>query len=184
MKKKILKTLLITLMGLLVVSGTKAQFYSVRTNLVGLATLNLNVEGSMTLNRNWTVHLPVQYNPWTFSDNKKFQNLTVTPGVRYWFLESYARGFIGAHAVASRFHAGGWFGHKYRYDGQAYGLGISAGFAKVLSPHFNLEYEIGIGGVWADYDQYECRHCGRLKSSKKGIYPTVTKIAVNLVYLF
>ena len=40
--------------------ASPAQFYSARTNLIGLATGNINLEGSMTLNRRWSLHLPVQ----------------------------------------------------------------------------------------------------------------------------
>jgi hypothetical protein len=55
--------------------ASPAQFYSARTNLIGLATGNINLEGSMTLNRRWSLHLPVQYNPFVFKDNRQFRNL-------------------------------------------------------------------------------------------------------------
>lgn len=61
-----------------------AQFYSVRTNLVGLGTGNLNVEGSMAFSTHWSAHLPVQYNPFRLWDDGKLKNFTVQPGVRYW----------------------------------------------------------------------------------------------------
>ena len=51
--------------------ASPAQFYSARTNLIGLATGNINLEGSMTLNRRWSLHLPVQYNPFVFKDNRQ-----------------------------------------------------------------------------------------------------------------
>ena len=53
--------------------ASPAQFYSARTNLIGLATGNINLEGSMTLNRRWSLHLPVQYNPFVFKDNRQFR---------------------------------------------------------------------------------------------------------------
>ena len=37
--------------------------YSLRTNVIGLATTNLNLEASMTLNRKWSLHLPVHEIP-------------------------------------------------------------------------------------------------------------------------
>lgn len=74
-----------------------AQFYSVRTNLVGLGTGNLNVEGSMAFSTHWSAHLPVQYNPFRLWDDGKLKNFTVQPGVRYWMRETYGRGcFIGS----------------------------------------------------------------------------------------
>ena len=54
--------------------ASPAQFYSARTNLIGLATGNINLEGSMTLNRRWSLHLPVQYNPFVFKDNRQFRH--------------------------------------------------------------------------------------------------------------
>lgn len=81
--------------------ASPAQFYSARTNLIGLATGNINLEGSMTLNRRWSLHLPVQYNPFVFKDNRQFRNLTVMPGVRYWFVESYSNFFVGMNTLAS-----------------------------------------------------------------------------------
>ena len=34
--------------------SVSAQSYSLRTNVIGLATTNLNLEASMTLNRKWS----------------------------------------------------------------------------------------------------------------------------------
>jgi hypothetical protein len=59
--------------------GVSAQSYSLRTNVLGLATTNLNLEASMTLGRKWSLHLPVQYNPFRFSRNRQFRNLYVAP---------------------------------------------------------------------------------------------------------
>ena len=86
--------------------ASPAQFYSARTNLIGLATGNINLEGSMTLNRRWSLHLPVQYNPFVFKDNRQFRNLTVMPGVRYWFVESYSIFFVGMNTLASGYSIG------------------------------------------------------------------------------
>ena len=84
-----------------------AQFYSVRTNLVGLGTGNLNVEGSMAFSTHWSAHLPVQYNPFRLWDDGKLKNFTVQPGVRYWMRETYGRGcFIGLHGVFSIYKIG------------------------------------------------------------------------------
>ena len=111
-----------------------AQFYSVRTNLVGLGTGNLNVEGSMAFSTHWSAHLPVQYNPFRLWDDGKLKNFTVQPGVRYWMRETYGRGcFIGLHGVFSIYNAGGLFGHRYRYEGTAFGGAGAPPFASLES---------------------------------------------------
>ena len=138
-----------------------AQFYSVRTNLVGLGTGNLNVEGSMAFSTHWSAHLPVQYNPFRLWDDGKLKNFTVQPGVRYWMRETYGRGcFIGLHGVFSIYNAGG------------------------LSRRWNLEFELGLGVVWADWERYRCVNCGKRTGKGSGVYVTPTRTAVNLVYLF
>lgn len=162
----------------------EAQFYSVRTNIVGLATTNLNAELSMTLNRNWSLHVPVQYNPFVLRDNRQFRNLTVEPGVRYWFKESYAKNFIGMYGVASRYHIGGILGGDYRYDGKGFGAGVSYGHAYPVATNLNLEWELGVGLVWADYDKYRCKRCGARIGHEERLYFLPTRVALNVVYLF
>ncbi len=179
--KKIILTYALMTAFCLCSSVCNAQFYSVNTNIPALATTTLNMEVSMTLNRKWSLHLPVYYNPFVFSDNKKIQNFTVMPGVRYWMLESYVRGFVGINAIGSKYH----FNWKdYRYEGLAFGAGISAGYAYLLSPRWNLEVEGGIGLVWADYTKYRCEECGRKVGDENGWYAVPNKVAVSLVYLF
>ena len=162
-----------------------AQFYSIRTNLIGLATSNLNAEGSMALSTNWSVHLPVQYSPFNLWKDAKLKNITVEPGVRYWMRETYGRGyFIGLHGLFSYYNVGGIFGHKYRYQGTAYGGGLSVGLVRPLSRRWNIEFELGGGIVWADWEKFKCAHCGRRVGKDSGIKVLPTRTAVNLVYLF
>ncbi|MCF0256786.1 DUF3575 domain-containing protein [Bacteroides heparinolyticus] len=162
-----------------------AQFYSIRTNLVGLATGNLNAEGSMALSTRWSIHLPVQYNPFDLWEDAKLKNITVAPGIRYWMRETYGRGcFFGLHGVFSYFNAGGIFGHRYRYQGTAWGGGLSIGLARPLSRHWNIEFELGGGIVWADWERFRCAHCGRRVGKDSGLRLLPTRTAVNLVYLF
>lgn len=180
------KKFLFLIVFLALTMGVKAQFYSVRTNLIGLATTNLNVELSMALNRKWSIHLPVQYNPFVLGDektNRQFRNLTVQPGVRYWLVDSYAGMFVGINGVASRFHIGNLFDKK-RYDGSAFGGGVSFGNAWVINTRWNFELEAGLGLVWADYDKYKCKKCGLKLGSFDEWRVIPTKIAVNIVYLF
>ena len=96
-----LKKTLILVSLLLLPWTVSAQFYSLRTNVAALATGNLNAEFSMTLNRKWSVHLPLQYCPFKFNANRQWRNIYTSPGVRYWLRESYTGGFIGLHGVAA-----------------------------------------------------------------------------------
>lgn len=161
-----------------------AQFYSVRTNLVGLATANLNLEASMTLDRKWSLHLPVQYNPFRFSGNRQFRNFYTAPGARYWMRESYTGGFAGFYGVAGKYSTGNLFGKKYRYEGEGYGAGISIGCAYPLGKRWNIEWEAGGGYVWLDYDRYQCKRCGDYLGRETGWKLLPLRAALNIVYLF
>lgn len=179
---------IITLMFLtLSFTVAKAQFYSLRTNLIGDATLNLNAELSMTANRRWSFHFPVQYNPFIYNkdiyENRKARNLTIEPGTRYWLRESYNRGFVGMMAIASRFdicHI--W--DKYRYDGYAFGLGATFGYAWPFAKRWNLELEGGPGVVYATYNKYKCKHCGKKLGRYDGLYLIPARVSMSFVYLF
>ena len=163
--------------------ASPAQFYSARTNLIGLATGNINLEGSMTLNRRWSLHLPVQYNPFVFKDNRQFRNLTVMPGVRYWFVESYSNFFVGMNTLASGYSIGRIW-NKKRYEGEGYGIGLSIGKAYPLSKTWNIEWELGGAAVWARYNEYRCRECGAFLGRKHGWYLIPSRVALNMIYLF
>lgn len=180
MKKLILCLILAVSLPLAV----SAQRYSLKTNLLGLATTNLNLEGGMAVSRNWSIHLPVTYNPFTFSGGeKRFQNLTVEPGARYWFLETFSQSFIGFQALYSRFHVGG-LTNDYRYDGSGMGAGLSYGYSRVLKNRWNIEFEAGLGVFSVGYDKYLCKECGALLGHEKKVYLIPTKASVSLVYLF
>ncbi len=179
-----LKKTLILVSLLLLPWTVSAQFYSLRTNVAALATGNLNAEFSMTLNRKWSVHLPLQYCPFKFNANRQWRNIYTSPGVRYWLRESYTGGFIGLHGVAAVYSVGGLFGNKFRHEGEGYGAGLSIGHAYALAKRWNLEWELGGGPVWLAYDKYACRHCGGWKARESGWYLLPTKLAFNVVYLF
>lgn len=182
--KRIILSLMIPILGYL--SPVYGQDISIRTNLVGLATLNLNIEPSISLGKEnrWSLHLPVQYNPFVIDGNKKMQNLTLMPGVRYWFLESYVKNYFGFYGVGANYHGGNIFGNKYRYYGNAYGVGISYGFAKPIAKRWNIELEGGVGALWANYEKYTCKRCGKKIGDYNGWYILPTKLSASIVYLF
>lgn len=176
---------------LLVVSSTflgveiaRGQVYSLQTNVLGWGTTNMNLEFGLKFSHRWTFHFPLQYNPFSFGD-ARLRNLSASPGVRYWIRESYGRSyFLGIHGVSTMYNVGGVFGDKYRYEGYGFGGGLSLGYNRPLSPHWNLEFEAGLGVLWTHYDKYVCKACGQKVATFKGVRLIPTKLAVNIVYLF
>jgi hypothetical protein len=177
----------------LFVAGSKAsaQFYALKVDALGLLTTTLNVEASIVVHNKWTLHLPVKVNPWKIN-GKPYQFAAIMPGVRYWFIDSYSRGwFIGANAVAGGHNLTGvtdninYFSRDHRYKGWSYGGGISGGYSFPIAKRWNIEAEAGIANVYVDHDIYQ-ESSGEDKQAayQKGFFIVPGKIGVNIVYLF
>lgn len=180
-----LKLVLLGILLLGAASNANAQFYSVKTDMLGLATTTFNIEASAAIDFQWSLHIHAQYNPWTFPGNKKFKNLTFMPSARRWFSETYSYGyFMGFNAVVSRYNLGGMFGSKYRHDGMAYGAGLSGGFVLPVRRRINLEFEVGLNFGYTKYDKYPCVKCGEKIGEESGMFVAPGRTAVSLVYLF
>lgn len=172
-------------------SKASAQFYAIKVDALGLCATTLNVEASMVIRNQWSIHLPIKVNPWTFGD-KKYQHATLMPGVRYWFIDSYSRGwFLGVNAVLTAYDHEGlvgskvdYFARNYRYKGFGYGGGVSAGYSFPVSKRWNVEFEAGIASVYVDHDIYHETEAGERVGYQKGFLPIPGKIGINLVYLF
>ena len=73
----------------------------------------------------------------------------------------------------------------HRYEGWMLGVGIAYGYQWILSKHWSIEAEIGIGYVYSRYDKYRCAGCGRkTEEGKSHHFVGPTKAAVNLIYVF
>ena len=71
----------------------------------------------------------------------------------------------------------------YRYEGYAFGGGISYGYQWPISKRLNLELSIGAGYARLLYDKFNCVKCGeKLESDVKDNYFGITKGAVSLIY--
>ena len=67
--------------------GLMAQNAAVKTNLASDAATNINLGLEFGLSQKWTLDISGEYNPWTFSDNKKWKHLSIQPEARYWFCQ-------------------------------------------------------------------------------------------------
>ena len=75
MKSKRLILCLLGLCGWFV--AVQAQTVALKTDLVNWATASLNLEPEVKVGRKSTMALGLSWNPWTFSDNKKWRHLRV-----------------------------------------------------------------------------------------------------------
>ena len=106
-----------------------AQIFAVRTNALAVCCATLNVGAETALTDNWSLELSGYWNPVnTASLSMNFH--AVQLGGRYWFYESFVGHFLGQHLT---------------YKGHAYGLGVSYGYAWMLSKRWNVALEAGVG---------------------------------------
>ncbi len=175
--------------------GAFAQKVALKTNLVSDALLSPNLALEVGLAPKWTLNTAGQLNLWSV-DGHKWRHWLVQPEARYWFCRRFQGHFLGVHAIGGEFNFGNidvnanFLGSDFRklkdrrYEGWGIGAGIGYGYDWILSRHWNLEAEIGIGWIHARYDEYPCTVCGNKRGSGHHNYFGPTKAALNLVYLF
>lgn len=194
MKKKMMITW-IACMGIATLCS--AQKVALKTNVLYDATTTFNLGAEFCLSPKWTLDISGNYNPWTFSNNKKWKHWLVQPEARYWFCNKMQGHFIGFHALGGQYNLSNidadfmFLGtdfaklKDYRFEGWMIGTGIAYGYSWALSKHWNIEAEIGLGYVFSKYDQYECEKCGeKVEDNKAHHYVGPTKAALNLIYVF
>lgn len=160
---------------------------AIKSNLLYDVTLGPNLGIELKLGKRYTLDLPVNYNPFTFADNRKWKHIFVQPEVRYWLCESFTGHFFGIHGHYADYNIGN-IGplsttQKYRYRGWLAGGGISWGHQRVLSARWSLETTIGLGYAYLDYSQNEYQRCGLKLKDDHTHYIGITKLGISLIYI-
>ena len=132
---------------------------------------------------NWTVETSAYWNP-IRTERLTTQVGAVQLGVRHWFYEDFVGHFLGLHASWVDYRIGN---RRRTYDGRAYGIGVSYGYAWILSKRWNLVVEAGAGlyrtrdtrrdPVTSDWGDRYIRHARRWTLAP-------SKLEVSFNYLF
>lgn len=145
-----------------------AQFYSLRNllNLVGLSTGNLNLEGSIALSTRWSAHLPLQYNPFELWDNAKLKNSPWPPASATGCARPTGGAASSASTGSSPTSMPGGFGHRYRYQGTAWGGGSPRAGTPALAA---LEHRVRAGRRhrMGRLGALPVAHCGRRQGQRR-----------------
>ncbi|MCM1429024.1 MAG: DUF3575 domain-containing protein [Clostridium sp.] len=178
-------------------SFVSAQEVAVKTNLLYDALLTPSVGVEVGLAPKWTLDVSGNVNAWDLSGGKKWKHWLVQPEARYWFCQRFSGHFIGAHVLGGQFNVGHidlpfkFLGtdfrelKDYRWQGWMAGAGIAYGYNWILSRHWSIEAEIGIGWIYSRYDTYRCKGCGKkVEEDTPHNYVGPTKAAINIVYDF
>lgn len=162
---------------------TAAQFFGVRANTLAALTGTVAVGAEAALTDNWTVETSAYWNP-IRTERLTTQVGAVQLGVRHWFYEDFVGHFLGLHASWVDYRIGN---RRRTYDGRAYGIGISYGYAWILSKRWNLVVEAGAGlyrtrdtrrdPVTSDWGDRYIRHARRWTLAP-------SKLEVSFNYLF
>lgn len=173
-----------------------SQNISIKTNVVSGITTSFNLGAEFALSPRWTIDATYQVNPWTFSENKKWKHWFVQPEARYWFCSKFNGHFMGLHLHGGRYNVGNidtgirFLGTdysqlgNYRFQGWFAGAGIGYGYSWMLSRHWNMEAELGLGYAYTKYEKFVCTQCGEKLGDGSHHYVGPTKAALNLIYVF
>ena len=112
----------------------------VKTNALYWTTASLNAGFEVGLTPRITFEIDAGYNPWTFSDNRKFKFWMIQPEIRHWFRNRFEGHFLGVHLLYADFNVGGmkFLGMSdRRYQGALYGAGVAYGYRWPLLSQVN-----------------------------------------------
>lgn len=189
------KKVLLILIGLVISIVGFSQQVAVKTNLLyGVYTSTPNLSLELVLGERSTLELGGGYNPWnlkgTVNNNKKLVHWLGKTEYRYWLCRKFSGHFFGIHALGGQFNIAGYklpllfekYSRNYRYEGYAYGGGISYGYNFFLGKRWSLETTIGAGYARLHYDKFECTKCGTKIGTEKKNYLGPTQAGVSLIY--
>lgn len=131
---------------------TNDYHLSLRANLLRWATLTPDLGVEWRICPSWGIAVNGSWTSWTWSDkDRRYALWEVAPGVRYYMGEKKAW-YLGAMFKA------GQFNYKLSdtgKQGDLMGGGITGGYQLRLNKALNLDFNLGLGYLNADYEKYE-----------------------------
>lgn len=190
------RILTLAVISLLAFAGTaSAQNVAVKTNALYWMTTTPNVGFEFALADRWTFQIAGGYNPWTLNkeENLKIKHFLVSPEVRYWFCESFQGHFIGINGNYTQFNISSvhipqvFFPsssmEESRNQGWAAGAGLTYGYATPIARRWNIEFNLGLGFWYTEYDKFESRPCGLFQESLNNLAFGITDIGISFIYM-
>ena len=131
---------------------TNDYHLSLRANLLRWATLTPDLGVEWRICPSWSIAVNGSWTSWTWSDkDRRYALWEVDPEVRYYMGEKKAW-YLGAMFKA------GQFNYKLSdtgKQGDLMGGGITAGYQLRLNKALDLDFNLGLGYLNADYEKYE-----------------------------
>ena len=166
---------------------------AVKTNLLyGAVTLTPNFGIEWGLNARSSVEFTGSWNQRNHegrqNGNKKLNHGIARIEYRRWFCERYNGSFVGAHFFGTKYNVGGYdiptlFDREIRYEGHAFGAGLTWGYHLALAKRWGLEFHVGVGVVRFDHKRFECMRCGNRLDRPSGLWFGPTRAGIDLVFM-
>lgn len=159
--------------------------------LYGAVALAPNIALEVGLSRRTTLDLSVAFNLWkkdkTYETNKMV-HLIAKPEFRYWLCERFNGHFFGVHPFYWDYNVSGkdiplLFDKEYRYEGNAFGAGISYGYHWMWGKRWGMEFNVGAGASFMKYKKFEAVECGEKLGDFRKKYFGPTSAGIKIMYL-
>ena len=125
---------------------------SLRANLLRWATLTPDLGLEWRICPSWGIAVNGSWTSWTWSDkDRRYALWEVAPEVRYYMGEKKAW-YLGAMFKAGQFN---YKLSETGKQGDLMGGGITAGYQLRLNKALNLDFNLGLGYLNADFEKYE-----------------------------
>lgn len=182
------RVLLIVMSGIMISClPSMAQRFSISTNILGYACLGtMNADVSVSVSQNWSLTAGVKYNPFTFGKGESQLQLRQRAfylGTRMWPWHNSSGWWFAGKLRYQEYNMGGLISRETR-EGGRYGAGLYTGYTHMLSPHFNIEFGIGVWGGLDMYEMYSCPSCGFTLESGRCLFVLPDDVMISIVYVF
>lgn len=126
--------------------------FAIRTNLLRIVTLTPDLGVEWRISPSWGIAVNGSWTSWSWSDkDRRYALWEVTPEVRYYMGEKKAW-YLGAMFKAGQFN---YKLSETGKQGDLMGGGITAGYQLRLNKALDLDFNLGLGYLNADYEKYE-----------------------------
>ena len=116
----------------------------------------------------------------------KIKHYLVMPEFKYWTCRSFERSFFGLHGIYSHFNMSNISFIKpikdYRYQGDAFGGGLSYGYQWAMGKRWGIEASLGVGYLHLDYEKFDKEESGKFLGNFTHDYVGPTKIELSFLY--
>lgn len=156
--------------------------WALRADLLRWATLTPDLGLEWRVTPNWGILVNGSYTSWSWKDaRRRYALWNISPEIR-WYTGKQFRGYIGAmyHAGSFNYKLG-----KTGRQGDYMGGGLTGGYQLQLNRFLSLDFHIGAGYTYADYDKYESIEGVYVRQgSKKKNYWGINQAGIKLVWKF